>query len=109
MAFNLYAQLPMPVLKKILTVGREILIIVLITVGLSELSLRLYNYFDPLPIFYSDTYNRFRGKPFATDYSFHLNSRGFKDVEFSTAKAPGTIRILGVGDSFAFGVVPYEY
>ena len=55
------------------------------------------------------SYNRFRGKPFAPDWNFHLNSRGFNDVEFSTHKAPGTIRILGIGDSFAFGVVPYEY
>jgi hypothetical protein len=62
-----------------------------------------------LPIFYSDSYNRFRGKPFAPDWSFHLNSKGFKDVEFSTAKAAGTVRILGIGDSFAFGVVPYEH
>ena len=55
------------------------------------------------------SYNRFRGKPFAPFWNFHLNSRGFNDVEFSTHKTPGTIRILGIGDSFAFGVVPYEY
>jgi len=95
--------------KRIIRAARDVLIVILITVGLSELSLRIYNYFDPLPIFYSNSYNRFRGKPFARDYSFHLNSRGFKDVEFSTTKVAGTIRILGVGDSFAFGVVPYEY
>jgi hypothetical protein len=52
---------------------------------------------------------RFRGKPFAPFWNFHLNSRGFNDVEFSAHKTPGTIRILGIGDSFAFGVVPYEY
>ena len=99
----------MPALKSILRAGRDVLIIVLITVALGELSLRIYNYADPLPIFHSDSYNRFRGKPFAPDWSFHLNSRGFKDVEFNTSKATGTIRILGIGDSFAFGVVPYEY
>ena len=55
------------------------------------------------------SYNRFRGKPFAPDWNFHLNSKGFKDVEFSTRKAADTIRILGIGDSFAFGIVPYEY
>jgi hypothetical protein len=99
----------MPALKSMLKIGRDVLIIALITLGLGELSLRIYNYFDPLPIFYSDSYNRFRGKPFSPDFSFHLNSRGFKDVEFTTTKAAGTIRILGVGDSFAFGVVPYEY
>jgi acetyltransferase AlgX (SGNH hydrolase-like protein) len=99
----------LPALKGILRVGRDVLIIVLITVALGELSLRIYNSFDPLPIFYSDSYNRWRGKPFAPDWNFHLNSRGFKDVEFNTRKAAGTTRILGIGDSFAFGVVPYEY
>ena len=95
--------------KGILRVGRDVLIIALITVALGEVSLRIYNSVDPLPIFYSDSYNRFRGKPFAPDWNFHLNSKGFKDVEFSTRKAADTIRILGIGDSFAFGIVPYEY
>ena len=109
LAVLLSAGVGTPALKAILKVGRDVLIIVLLTLGLGELSLRIYNYFDPLPIFYNDSYNRFRGKPFSPDFSFHLNSRGFKDVEFSIKKATGTIRILGVGDSFAFGIVPYEY
>ena len=99
----------MTALKGILRVGRDVLIIVLITVALGELSLRIYNSIDPLPIFYSESYNQFRGKPFAPNGSFHLNSRGFNDVEFNTRKAADTIRILGIGDSFAFGIVPYEY
>ncbi len=99
----------MPMLRAVLRASQDVLVIILVAVALGELSLRLYNYVDPLPIFYSDSYNRFRGKPFAPDWSFHLNSRGFKDVEFSTNKAAGTSRILGIGDSFAFGVVPYEY
>ena len=99
----------MPALKGILKVGRDVLIIVLITVALGELSLRIYNSIDPLPIFYSESYNQFRGKPFAPNGSFHLNSRGFNDVEFNTRKAADTTRILGIGDSFAFGIVPYEY
>jgi hypothetical protein len=94
--------------KGILRVGRDVLLIVLITVALGEVSLRIYNSVDPLPIFYDESYNRFRGKPFAPDWNFPLNSRGFKDVEFSTRKAAGTIRILGIGDSFTFGIVPYE-
>jgi hypothetical protein len=64
---------------------------------------------DPLPIFYNESYNRWRGKPFAPYGSFHLNSKGFNDVEFSAKKVAGTTRILGIGDSFAFGIVPYEY
>ena len=66
----------MTALKGILRVGRDVLIIVLITVALGELSLRIYNSIDPLPIFYSESYNQFRGKPFARDWNFHLNSRG---------------------------------
>ena len=99
----------MTALKGILRVGRDVLLIVLITVALGEVGLRIYNSIDPLPIFYSGNPDQFRGKPFAPFWNFHLNSRGFNDVEFSAHKTPGTIRILGIGDSFAFGVVPYEY
>jgi len=100
----------MTTLKGILRVGRDVLIIALITVALGEMSLRIYNSIDPLPIFYSESYNRCRGKPFSSDWNnFHLNSRGFKDVEFNTQKAADITRILGIGDSFAFGTVPYEY
>ena len=99
----------MPALKRILSVGRDALILVLITLAMGELALRIYNFIHPLPIFYSNSYNRFRGKPLSPDWNFHLNSKGFKDVEFNTRKAAGTTRILGIGDSFAFGVVPYEY
>ena len=99
----------MMALKGILRVGRDVLIIVLITVALGEVGLRIYNSVDPLPIFYSGNPERFRGKPFAPFWNFHLNSRGFNDVEFSARKAAGTIRTLGIGDSFAFGIVPYEY
>ena len=82
-------------LRTILRGSRDVLIIVLVTVALGEVSLRLYNYADPLPIFYSDSYNRFRGKPFAPDWSFHLNSRGFKDVEFSTNKTGSSWNRVG--------------
>jgi hypothetical protein len=99
----------MPTRKFILSIGRDVLMITLITVALGELGLRIYNYVDPLPIFYSESYNRWRGKPFAPNGSFHLNSKGFNDVEFNVKKVAGTTRILGIGDSFAFGIVPYEY
>jgi hypothetical protein len=95
--------------KGILRVGRDVLIIALITAALGEVSLRIYNSVDPLPIFYSGNPDRFRGKPFAPIWNFHLNSRGFHDVAFNARKTPGIIRTLGIGDRFAFGVVPYEY
>jgi hypothetical protein len=76
----------LPALKGILRVGRDVLIIVLITGALGEVGLRIYNSIDPLPIFYSGNPDRFRGKPFASFWNFNLNSRGFNDVEFSTHK-----------------------
>jgi SGNH hydrolase-like domain, acetyltransferase AlgX len=48
-------------------------------------------------------------KPHSSYYRFQLNSRGFHDVEFDVEKKPGTFRAVGLGDSFAFGVVPYQF
>jgi SGNH hydrolase-like domain, acetyltransferase AlgX len=73
-----------------------------------EITLRISHYLNPTFIFYTNSYNRYRGKPYAQDYNFKLNSLGFKDKEF-TEKKENTYRIIGIGDSFAFGVVPYEY
>ena len=86
---------------------RDVLLIGLITFALGEVALRVVDYFHPVFIFYDDSYNRFRREPFSQDYSFRLNSHGFKDVEFDVGKGD-TYRIIGIGDSFAFGVVPYE-
>jgi hypothetical protein len=86
---------------------RSAIIILIIFFVLGEFALRIYNSFNPLFIFYDNSYNRFRGKPFANDWDFKLNSQGFKDVEFSRKKNQN-YRILGMGDSFAYGVVPYN-
>jgi SGNH hydrolase-like domain, acetyltransferase AlgX len=75
---------------------------------LTEVAMRVYHHYMPVFVFPSEGTNRFRGQAFAADYSFHLNSHGFKDVEFEPRKRVGTVRILGLGDSVAFGVVPYE-
>lgn len=38
-----------------------------------------------------------------------INSLGFRDLEFERQKGPGEYRVLGVGDSFTFGIgVPLE-
>lgn len=94
--------------KLILRSSVKTLLIIIITFLSAELSLRLYHYFNPVFIFPSNSYDRFRRKPFSQDYTFRLNSKGFKDIEFNREKEPGTYRILGIGDSFAFGIVPYE-
>jgi hypothetical protein len=95
--------------KRLSVILSQTLLIFLITLVLAEISLRIYNQINPSFIFYSNSYNRYRGKPFAPDYDFHLNSKGYKDVEFSAQKAEGIFRILGIGDSFTYGVVPYQY
>jgi hypothetical protein len=98
-----------PKRHRILLFLRDATIICAITLVLTEISLRIYHRFDPLPIFYTDSYNQFRGKPFARVYDYRLNSNGFHDVERKVNKDEGTFRILGIGDSFSFGVVPHGY
>jgi lysophospholipase L1-like esterase len=61
----------------------------------------------PTFILSSPSYNRFRGRPGALVFGAPLNSGGFKDVEHPRDKPPGTYRIVALGDSFAFGSVPY--
>ena len=87
---------------------RDMLLISLITFALGEVALRVYHHFHPVFIFYDDSYDRFRAAPHSPYYSFRLNSHGFIDVEFAAAKGD-QYRIIGIGDSFAFGVVPYEH
>jgi hypothetical protein len=82
---------------------------VVVSLAAAEAGLRLYQALDPSFVFPDTSYNRFRGQPRSRDYDFQLNTRGFKDREFAEEKAPGTFRILGIGDSFAFGVVPYRH
>ena len=83
-------------------------IIIIISFFMVEITLGISHYFNPTYIFYTNSYNRYRGKPHADDYHFKLNSSGFKDKEF-TEKKENIYRIIGIGDSITFGVVPYEY
>jgi len=84
------------------------LAVIALSLVATEIAFRIYHHFHPVYIFYDDSYNRFRGKPFAQDYDFKLNSQGFKNSEF-TKKETSTYRILGIGDSFAYGVVPHRH
>lgn len=86
----------------------KILAVILITLALSEGVLRLYNALNPVFVFSDASYNRFRGKPFSDMFGFRLNSSGFNDLEYDIEKKPGVTRILAIGDSFTFGIVPYE-
>ncbi|MDB9518836.1 hypothetical protein PN466_17960 [Roseofilum reptotaenium CS-1145] len=98
----------MPHLKTFQQFLKQFLIITVISFIFTEIGFRVYNYINPSFIFYDKSYGRFRGKPFSKHYDFTLNSQGYKDLEFEEQKAEGIYRIVGIGDSFAFGVVPYE-
>ncbi len=94
--------------RRVLSIVRDGFIIAFITIGLIELGCWLYHRANPTFGVWDSSYNQWRGKPLAHDYNgFRLNSRGFKDVEFSVRKEESVFRILGIGDSFAFGSVAY--
>lgn len=76
---------------------------------LTEITFRIYHKINPTFLFADQSYNQWRGKPYAQEVDFQLNSKGFKDVEFTTEKLAEKTRILGIGDSFNFGIVPYRY
>lgn len=84
------------------------LVILALGACLTEVAMRVYHHFMPVFVFPIAGTDRFRAQPYSLNYTFRLNSHGFKDVEWEPRKRPGTVRVLGIGDSFAFGVVPYE-
>lgn len=85
------------------------LIFLILNAVLIESVLRLFNYIYPTSVFYREDYNQYRGKPNSDNFGFKLNSGGFKDVEYPVEKPIGAYRIVGIGDSFTFGVAPYPY
>lgn len=88
------------------SLGRLLAVLVVCLV-VGELALRLFHYFRPVYIFESDSFQRFRGRAHGPNYDGSLNAWGFNDRERSVEKPAGAYRILAVGDSFVFGVVPY--
>lgn len=85
----------------------EIAGIAAITLLLLEVALRVTNTISPSFIFYADSYGRYRGRPGAPHHGSTLNSRGFNDQERSVQRPVQVVtRIVALGDSFAFGVVP---
>jgi SGNH hydrolase-like domain, acetyltransferase AlgX len=96
-------------LQPIVFTGLKLLLTIVLSFIALEASLRIFHHFNPSFVFYDRSYNRFRGKPHSHDYTFKLNSLGFKDLEYSQEKPDDVFRIISIGDSFVYGVVPYEY
>ena len=86
-------------LKTLRLIFIEIVTVSIVSFFAAEIALRIYDRFNPSFVFYSASYNRFRGKPFAHDWNFKLNSLGFRDKEFSVKKE-NVYRILGIGIPF---------
>lgn len=82
------------------------MILAFISYVLIEVCIRLFVWVHPVPMLFENNYNRFRGSPNAMIFGYPLNSHGFKDEEFEP-KQKGVFRIVGIGDSFTFGVTPY--
>lgn len=59
---------------------------------------------DSLPDLLEKTPHGYR--PREVDYGYVLNSRSFRSKEYETEKSPGTYRVVLLGDSFTYGVVP---
>jgi len=98
---------PVPVKQSRLGVALKMLASLTVTAVMLECTIRTVHVFRPLNFVHTNSYDRFRAKPHAQDWNFTLNSRGFKDLEFGPKQA-GKFRITALGDSFAYGVVPYD-
>ncbi len=96
-------------LSQVTSVVKQTLIIFLITFGMTEATFRIYSLINPTFIFYDSSYNRYRGKPLSPSNGGNLNSKGFRGAEYTQAKPANTYRILSLGDSFTFGIVPVQY
>jgi hypothetical protein len=94
-------------MKKYLHLLVTISLGIVIALFLGEILLRAYDYFRPIHYFTDDKIFKYRGKPLEKVFGYPLNSKGFKDVEYPLVKPKDSYRIVAVGDSFAFGLVPY--
>ena len=62
----------------------------------------LKTWLEPIPIMGFRLPSNFEGRGIVDEY-IKTNSQGLRDVEHSLKKEEGTLRILGLGDSFTFG------
>ncbi len=93
-----------------------LLVAMFASLALLEVAVRLLGLAPPLPQQYSsnvaDPFLPWKPRPLSVvegrsdEYQvrYEHNSAGFRDVEHSLKKPAGTFRILGLGDSFTYGV-----
>ncbi|MBN1531135.1 MAG: hypothetical protein JXA20_00595 [Spirochaetes bacterium] len=74
-----------------------------------EGGLRIAGAINPQWVPVNRGYLRFLPAPGGVVFGHRLNSRGFNDIEYRERRPGGTYRILAVGDSTFFSVVPYRY
>jgi hypothetical protein len=84
----------------------------LVAAALSEVVFRIYLAVAPAPAdspYIADAHASYRLRPTPVeqikDPSDTINSLGFRDREHARSKAPGTARVLGIGDSFVYSQV----
>lgn len=99
-----------PMLKKLAGLDIALTNILMIALGV-ELGLELISQVKPSPLFYDSGVARqsieaHRMRPHYPYFDFNCNSSGYLDTEFSFEKEE-QLRIAAIGDSFAFGKVPY--
>jgi lysophospholipase L1-like esterase len=70
---------------------------------IAEFGLRLAGAYSPASLHLSPPNTDMRDVETDWDITYHSNSQGLRDDEYTAAKPDGTIRIVVIGDSFTFG------
>jgi len=86
----------------------DLILVLVLSFGLGEVALRVVDHFHPSHIFHKKSYNQFRARPGSIFHGFRINELGFHDHSFDEEKG-NRFRVMGLGDSFAFGVVPFPH
>lgn len=95
-------------LNKYSLLAIKTVLIILITLGVTEAGFRLYHEVHPVSVF-KDAGLRWRGIPYGPKFDIKRNSRGFADREYPLERVPGLYRMVAIGDSFVDGMLPYKY
>ncbi len=110
-------RLPFKRRKEALFAGLALILGTIAGVGLLEMGARWLGLSDPIQLhsgLISDPFVPWKPRPGSTisgvspggefSYRHAHNSQGFRDVEHSWRRPEGVLRIVGIGDSFTYGV-----